>query len=82
MILVVYLSQLNLEVEMYGELNEFQNELKKRQIIPEKSVKYFVFWVRQYLLLDSPEEADFSRALDAEAREDWQIRQALESNRV
>ena len=64
---------------MYGELNEFQNELKKRQIIPEKSVKYFVFWVRQYLQLDSPEEVDFSRALDAEAREDWQIRQALDA---
>ncbi len=78
-ILVVYLSQLNLEVEMYGKLNEFQNELKRSQIIPEKSVKYFVFWVRQYLLLDSPEEVDFSRALDAEAREDWQIRQALDA---
>ncbi len=64
---------------MYGELNEFKDELKKKQIIPGKSVKYFVFWVRQYLLQDSPGEADFCRALDADAREGWQIRQALDA---
>ena len=64
---------------MRAELNEFEDDLKKRQIIPEKSVKYFVLWVRQYLLQGSPEEADFCRALDADAREDWQVRQALDA---
>lgn len=64
---------------MHGELNEVMDELKKRQIIPEKSVKFFVLWVRQYLLQDSPEEVDFCRALEADSREGWQIRQALDA---
>ncbi|MCD4708979.1 MAG: phage integrase N-terminal SAM-like domain-containing protein [Candidatus Sabulitectum sp.] len=67
---------------MYVELNEFQDQLKKKQIVPEKSIKYFVYWIRQYLILDSPDEVDFSRALDADAREDWQIRQAVDAVRL
>ncbi len=67
---------------MYGKLCEFEDELKKRRIVPEKSIGYFVYWVRHYLLMDSPEEADFSRALDVDAREDWQIRQALDAVRL
>ena len=56
---------------MYGELNGFKDELKKRQIIPERRVKYFCSMGSAIPASRFTRRGWFCRTLDADTREGW-----------
>lgn len=57
----------------------FKRYLKKLNILPDNQLPYFLWWVKHYNQLGSPEEARYSDILEEEGREAWQIRQALDA---
>ncbi len=67
---------------MSNDLNDYEDKLKTMNIAKENQIPFMVNWVRKYIQLGSPEEAEYADILLREGREDWQIRQALDSVRL
>ncbi len=68
-----------LEEEMRN-LKEFGEYLKKRELVCDSKVPFFILWVKKYLQLGSGVgEHEFSILLETERKEDWKIRQALDA---
>jgi integron integrase len=66
-------------ISMSDRLDEFREFLLSRNLAKENQVPFVLYWVRKYLKLGNPEEAEYSYLLNEEGRKDWQIRQALDS---
>lgn len=64
---------------MTTELERFEKELIELDLVKENQIPYFLNWVRKYICLGSPEEAEYADILSREGRVDWQIRQALDA---
>ncbi|NOQ23218.1 MAG: hypothetical protein GQ565_11295 [Candidatus Aegiribacteria sp.] len=60
-------------------IKEFKQQLLERKLVKENQIPYVLWWVKHYLHLSRPDEHLYSAILAEERREDWQIRQALDS---
>ena len=67
---------------MDKQLLQYQEEIKKRGLVPDRHTPFLVGWVRKYLSFGKPEDAVFSDILERNGREGWQIRQALDAVRI
>ena len=67
---------------MDKQLLQYQEEIKKRGLVPDRHAPFLVTWVRKYLSFGRPEDAAFSDILERNDREGWQIRQALDAVRI
>lgn len=76
--------------EMELQLGRFGEHLLRRQLVTQEKAKYYVFWVRKYLL-EVPEDssqslqerlAGFLERLRAQDRADWQVDQAERALRL
>ena len=61
------------------KLEEFKRKLLERKLVRENQIPYMLWWVKHYIQLSRPEEVLYSEILEKENKEDWQIRQALDS---
>lgn len=61
------------------ELEKFKDRLLERKLVRENQIPYMLWWVKHYIQLSRPEENLYSEILEKENKEDWQIRQALDS---
>ena len=67
---------------MKYDLSVYDKHLSSHKLVREHEIPYMNGWVRHYLLLGKPIEADFANILAEEGREDWQIRQALNAVQI
>ncbi len=67
---------------MKYDLSIYDKHLSSHKLVREHEIPYMNGWVRHYLLLGKPIEADFANILAEEEREDWQIRQALNAVQI
>lgn len=66
-------------ISMSINLDEYEDKLKTMEIVKESQIPFMVNWVKKYIRLGSPEEAEYADILYREGKEDWKIRQALDS---
>lgn len=60
-------------------MKEFKQQLLERKLVRENQIPYMLWWVKHYIQLSRPDENLYSEILEKENKEDWQIRQALDS---
>ncbi|MBN1433816.1 integron integrase, partial [Candidatus Fermentibacterales bacterium] len=66
----------------HHRLEEFERQLRQRQLAQPHQVPYLVHWVERFLRAGRPSEEELSRCLEAEGKQPWQIRQALDAVKI
>lgn len=69
-------------IMMKYDLSEYKDKLSSLNLVQENHIPYMVGWVKHFITLGKPSEAEFADTLSIEGREDWQIRQALDAVKI
>ncbi len=64
---------------MQQKLEEFEEYLRKMNLVNTRQLPYMLWWIRNHLILGRPEETVYAVLLEKEGKQDWQIRQALDA---
>ncbi|MCD4849158.1 MAG: hypothetical protein K8R76_13330 [Candidatus Aegiribacteria sp.] len=67
---------------MKYDMNEYRDKLSSLNMVQENHIPYMTGWVKHFLVLGNPDDAEFADILCREGREDWQIRQALDAVKI
>lgn len=67
---------------MNDDLIAFKGYVKRLGVFQDRQVPFVVFWVKRFLESGCPDEHSYSDSLAASGKQDWQIRQALDSVRL
>ncbi len=67
---------------MKYDLSEYKDRLSTLNMVQENHIPYMTGRVKHFLVLRNPDDAVFADILSREGREDWQIRQALDSVKI
>ena len=62
---------------MMYDLKLYNDYLSSLKLVQEREIPYMNGWVKHYLHLGKPVNAEFAEILSKEGREAWQIRQAI-----
>ncbi len=58
---------------MKYDMNEYKDKLSSLNLVQENHIRYMVGWVKHFIILGNPDDAEYADILSREGREDLQI---------